>query len=89
MQSRLEELERELLEVNANSDRLSRTEAELIELQMVLESAGGFFEEAQATSPLGGAESASFEAPLLESAIPVNFQDIRSMASCFFHKSVC
>lgn len=72
LQSRLEELERELLEVNANSDRLFRTEAELVELQMVLERAGSFFEDAiQVSTPMAAAEATSFEAPLLESAMPV------------------
>ena len=68
----MEELERELLEVNANSDRLFRTEAELVELQMVLERAGSFFEEAQQVNSPTAQEAASFEAPLLESAIPVS-----------------
>lgn len=45
-QSRLGELEAELLEVNSNQDKLSRSHSELVELQLVLEKAGGFFEEA-------------------------------------------
>jgi len=72
LESRLEDLEKELLEVNANSERLFRTEAELVELQMVLERAGTFFEDAvQVSTPIAAQEAASFEAPLLESAIPV------------------
>lgn len=46
-QVRLDELESEALELNANSQRLGRSHAELLELQMVLEVASGFFEDAQ------------------------------------------
>lgn len=72
LESRLEDLERELMEVNANSDRLQRTAGELIELQLVLEKAGKFFEEAMETAQpeimeqrYGGE---SIGAPLLEAA---------------------
>lgn len=34
---KLEELEKELLELNGNSERLGRSHAELLELQLVLE----------------------------------------------------
>ena len=46
-QGRLEELERELLEVNGNAERLARSFSELVELQLVLEKASGFFDDAQ------------------------------------------
>lgn len=39
-------MESELLEVNGNQDKLSRSHSELVELQLVLEKAGGFFDEA-------------------------------------------
>lgn len=43
----MEELETELLEVNSNSERLQRSYSELVELQLVLEKAGAFFDEAR------------------------------------------
>jgi hypothetical protein len=46
LEHKLSELETELLEVNSNQDKLSRSHSELVELQLVLEKAGGFFEEA-------------------------------------------
>eukprot|EP00242_Pyramimonas_sp_CCMP2087_P004638 CAMPEP_0198211454 /NCGR_PEP_ID=MMETSP1445-20131203/23973_1 /TAXON_ID=36898 /ORGANISM="Pyramimonas sp., Strain CCMP2087" /LENGTH=838 /DNA_ID=CAMNT_0043885717 /DNA_START=197 /DNA_END=2713 /DNA_ORIENTATION=+ len=46
LEAKLEELESELLEVNGNQDKLSRSHSELVELQLVLEKAGGFFDEA-------------------------------------------
>ena len=46
-QGKLEQLERELLELNSNSERLSRSHAELVELQLVLEKASAFFDDAQ------------------------------------------
>jgi hypothetical protein len=46
LEHKLSELETELLEVNSNQEKLSRSHSELVELQLVLEKAGGFFEEA-------------------------------------------
>ena len=46
-QAKLDELETELLEINGNSERLQRSHSELMELQLVLEKAGGFFDDAQ------------------------------------------
>jgi len=46
-QAKLERLEGELLELNSHSDRLQRSHAELVELQLVLEKAGSFFDDAQ------------------------------------------
>ena len=70
---RLEELESGLLEINANNEKLQKREAELIELQLVLEKAGVFFDSARgeasglaAESALGGRGNDSMEAPLLE-----------------------
>jgi V-type H+-transporting ATPase subunit a len=45
-QSKLEDLERETLEHNSNSERLQRTHSELAELQILLEKAGQFFHSA-------------------------------------------
>ncbi len=46
-QAKLDELESELLDINGNSERLQRSHSELMELQLVLEKAGGFFDDAQ------------------------------------------
>jgi V-type H+-transporting ATPase subunit a len=45
LQGKLEELEAEILEVNGNSERLARSYNELVELQLVLERAGSFFDQ--------------------------------------------
>ena len=50
LEVKLETLELELLEVNANSDKLRRSHSELVELQLVLEKAGAFFEDARTTA---------------------------------------
>ena len=47
LQGRLDELESELMQVNANSERLQKSHSELLELQLVLERAGSFFTDAQ------------------------------------------
>ena len=46
-QAKLDEVESELIEINGNSERLQRSHSELMELQLVLEKAGGFFDDAQ------------------------------------------
>lgn len=48
LEGRLAALEGELLEINSNSDKLKKSHSELVELQLVLEKAGGFFDEARA-----------------------------------------
>ena len=48
MQGKLEELEQEIMELNGNSERLLRSYNELVELQLVLEKAGAFFDRARA-----------------------------------------
>lgn len=58
-QAKLDELESELLEINGNSERLQRSHSELMELQLVLEKAGGFFDDAQHR-----ASAAQFESDL-------------------------
>eukprot|EP00803_Ostreobium_quekettii_P005308 evm.model.scf_1350.7 EVM.evm.TU.scf_1350.7 scf_1350:36664-41913(-) len=80
LEARLEELERELLEVNANSERLQRTRSELVELQLVLEKAGSFFEEARGIAQpefLDTGAPQDIGAPLLESAQPVEHKVAR------------
>ena len=47
LEGRLSSLEAELLEINGNAERLRRSHSELMELQLVLEKAGGFFDEAR------------------------------------------
>ena len=47
LQGKLDELETELTEINGNSERLQKSHSELMELQLVLEKAGGFFDDAQ------------------------------------------
>ncbi|KAG2486272.1 hypothetical protein HYH03_015096 [Edaphochlamys debaryana] len=48
LENRLEELEKELISMNENTERLDRTYNELVELQVVLEHAGKFFDKAKA-----------------------------------------
>lgn len=72
----MEELEGELLEVNSNSERLQRSYAELVELQLVLEKAGSFFDQARVEAQAENMDRSysvpeDMGAPLLESALPV------------------
>ena len=46
LDAKLEELEAELLELNGNAERLTRSHAELLELQLVLETGAQFFDDA-------------------------------------------
>lgn len=46
LDSRLEDLEAELLQLNGNAERLTRSHAELLELQLVLETGAQFFDDA-------------------------------------------
>lgn len=52
LEMKLVDLERELLESNANVEKLRRSQNELVELQLVLEKAGGFFDAARAGAGL-------------------------------------
>ena len=64
-QVKLEVLERELLEVNGNAERLARSFSELVELQLVLEKASAFFDDAQARARPSAVETRPTEsAPL-------------------------
>lgn len=45
VEGKMEDMEKELLELNANTERLLRTYAELNEMQLVLEKAAGFFDK--------------------------------------------
>ena len=75
LQARLDELEKELLEINANSERLQRSYSELLELQLVLEKAGSFFDDAQHR-----ASAAQFE------RAPAAAADCKCMYQCdLFH----
>lgn len=47
LESKLADLEAELLEITANTDKLQRTHSELTELQLVLQKAGAFFSSAR------------------------------------------
>jgi hypothetical protein len=53
-QGKLEELEAEIMEVNGNSERLARSYNELVELQLVLERAGSFFDQVGVVERGGG-----------------------------------
>ena len=74
LESQLAALESELVQLNGNAERLERSYNELQELQLVLEQAGKFFEDAHA-SALAAREDRSLAsdvdmgAPLLESAV--------------------
>ena len=52
LEVKLEEQERELLELNANVEKLRRSHSELVELQLVLEKAGSFFDAARTDAGL-------------------------------------
>lgn len=59
LEAKLEELESELLEINSNTEKLRRSYSELVELQLVLEKAGTFFDEARADAV--GAQQSDFD----------------------------
>jgi len=50
LEARLARLEQEVTELNANTTSLNRSYNELLELQLVLERAGAFFEDARASA---------------------------------------
>lgn len=52
LEAKLSSIETELQQVTANADRLRRSHAELYELELVLERAGGFFEDARASADI-------------------------------------
>eukprot|EP00210_Caulerpa_lentillifera_P004917 g4693.t1 len=82
LESHLEELEHELIGVNENSERLFRTEAELIELQLVLERAGSFLDETYHTRSSIGSEPPTenvVQTPLLEGALQYSSQSSRAI----------
>eukprot|EP00889_Picochlorum_renovo_P003738 jgi/Picre1/30768/NNA_006128.t1 len=78
LENRLSRLEKELMELNANSDRLQRSYNELLELQLVLETAGTFFEDSRSQADAMGSErEADYtreSAPLLETVAPLSEQ---------------
>ena len=73
MQAKLEELEKELTVINENSERLHKSRAELNELQLVLEKAGAFFDEARQDArgarTFDSAGYGGVEAPLLDESV--------------------
>lgn len=56
LEMRLARLEREISNLNGNSDRLKRSYNELLELQLVLETACGFFEDSRSRADAMDAE---------------------------------
>jgi len=48
LEAKLEDVESEMRMINVNTEKLRRSHSELVELQLVLEKAGGFFDEARA-----------------------------------------
>ncbi|KAL0048361.1 hypothetical protein WJX82_001585 [Trebouxia sp. C0006] len=79
LEAKLDELESELLEINGNSERLQRSHSELMELQLVLEKAGGFFDDAQHRASAAHFESSSgtMEAPLLAGESTTDSKTVR------------
>ncbi|MEW5316803.1 MAG: hypothetical protein WDW38_008153 [Sanguina aurantia] len=70
LETKLEDLEKEVIQMNSNGSTLQRTFAEFTELALVLEKAGGFFDKAKRAAGAGAFRDASSEnpdAPLLES----------------------
>jgi len=73
LEGSLESLERELLEINANNERLERNYDEYIEMEVVLKEAGGFFDDArslarQSAAPAAALAPESLSSPLLAGA---------------------
>lgn len=62
LEVKLGELEEELIEVNANSDKLQRSHNELLEYKIVLHKAGEFFHSAQS---IAAAQNQEFEAHIM------------------------
>mmetsp|Transcript_12583 Transcript_12583/g.41478 ORF Transcript_12583/g.41478 Transcript_12583/m.41478 type:complete len:844 (-) Transcript_12583:81-2612(-) len=62
LEATLERHERELLALDENTAKLRRSHSELVELQLVLEKAGGFFDEARGEAS-GEAAASSSSAP--------------------------
>ncbi|KAL4443611.1 hypothetical protein ABPG75_011348 [Micractinium tetrahymenae] len=79
LEHRLAQLEGELLELNANSERLHRSRNELLELQLVLERAGSVFEGTHSSADHAQREFATSAdgAPLLEAAQPLEPQAVQ------------
>ncbi|XP_052194198.1 V-type proton ATPase subunit a3 [Diospyros lotus] len=73
LEVKLGELEAELIEINANGDKLQRSYSELVEYKLVLQKAGEFFHSAQSSAAAQQREfgsqptvEASLETPLLQ-----------------------
>lgn len=77
---KLEELERELLEVNANAERLARSFSELVELQLVLERASHFFDDAQHRASTAAFETRPADSKSPFSTVPLTLPGITCTA---------
>jgi hypothetical protein len=82
VQGKLEELEKELTVINENSERLKKSQAELVELQLVLEKAGEFFDDARASAQGSNGSDSTVATPLLDD-VPVRASVLRP------HSGVC
>jgi V-type H+-transporting ATPase subunit a len=60
LEARLSRLESEVLDLNANAERLNRSYNELLELQLVLETAGTFFDDARSTADAARSEEPAY-----------------------------
>eukprot|EP01025_Chloroclados_australasicus_P035847 TRINITY_DN3645_c0_g5_i1.p1 TRINITY_DN3645_c0_g5~~TRINITY_DN3645_c0_g5_i1.p1 ORF type:complete len:928 (-),score=114.24 TRINITY_DN3645_c0_g5_i1:286-2970(-) len=85
LDSRLEMLEKDLMEVNTNNERLQKSHSELVEMQLVLQRAGSFFDDARRRAEMGSfvqrhqesGGSGDISSPLLESQPAESGKNIR------------
>ena len=91
-QRKLDELEEELVQMNGNAERLQKSFAELTELQLVLERAGGFFNDQQfrsrGTFEAGTASGAQLSAWALTAVVHGCKHADPSGAYCFSSRQV-
>ena len=71
LEVKLEEQERELLEVNANVEKLRRSHSELVELQLVLEKAGSFFDAARSDAGLHASDFSMTRSASSSASVPL------------------
>uniref|UniRef100_A0A7N0T248 V-type proton ATPase subunit a n=1 Tax=Kalanchoe fedtschenkoi TaxID=63787 RepID=A0A7N0T248_KALFE len=84
LETKLGELEAELIEMNANGEKLQRTYNELVEYKLVLQKAGEFFHSAQRSatsqqrdSDLNNDGEESIDTPLLEHEISADSKQVK------------
>jgi hypothetical protein len=87
LQGKLEELEKELTVINENSERLKKSQAELVELQLVLEKAGEFFDDARASAQ-GANSDSPVDTPLLDD-VPVRCAAVHLCIAALVSHIVC